>query len=281
MTRNDHTSTLTGKSIAILPFVDMSQQSENEYFGDGITEEIINAMTRVEGLQVTARTSSFAFKNKNMDVREIGAQLGVASILEGSIRMAKDKVRITAQLINVADGFHYWSETFDRSMEDIFAVQDEISLLMTDKLRENFGHFEIEDHLLESFEIPVDIYKSYLKARFLVRQLNKPDGDEALAILKKVIEREPNFPLAYLEIHAVYTFFGLMGLMAAEEAFAKAKQYLNQAIELDENLPECQFQLAQIHLWQKLDLERACQLLIKALQQRPSYADAHQLLALI
>ena len=115
------------RSIAILPFVDMSRGSEYEYFCDGITEEIILALTKVEGLAVTARTSSYAFKNATLAIPEIGAKLGVASVLEGSIRVAANKIRITVQLIKVTDGFHFWSDKFDRSMDDIFAVQDEIT----------------------------------------------------------------------------------------------------------------------------------------------------------
>ena len=122
-------NTFPDRSIAVLPFVNMSTDPENEYFSDGITEEIINALTRVEGLKVIARTSSFAFKGKSMDVREIGNQLGVRTILEGSVRKSQERLRITAQLINVEDGMHLWSQNFDREMADIFALQDEVSLL--------------------------------------------------------------------------------------------------------------------------------------------------------
>lgn len=269
------------RSIAILPFVDMSRGSEHEYFCDGITEEIINALTRVEGLDVTARTSSYAFKNTTLAIPEIGANLGVASVLEGSIRVANNKVRITVQLIKVMDGFHFWSEKFDRSMDDIFAIQDEISLLIADKLRENLGHFDIEDEIMASYQIPIAAYKSFLKARFLARQLNKPNAEEALAILLKVIESVPSFPLALLEIHAVYSFLGYLGVMPTDEAFKAGDAYLQRAIDLKQDLPECQYQLAQIRYWQKWDIAGACQLLAKAIQQRPSYSDAHQLLGLI
>ncbi len=269
------------RSIAILPFVDMSRGSEHEYFCDGITEEIINALTRVEGLEVTARTSSYAFKNTTLAIPEIGASLGVASMLEGSIRVVDNKVRITVQLVKVIDGFHFWSEKFDRSMDDIFAVQDEISLLIADRLRENLGHFDIEDEIMASYQVPIAVYKSFLKARFLARQLNKPNAEEALAILLKVIESVPSFPLALLEIHAVYSFLGYLGVMPTAQAFKEGDAYLQRAIELKPDLPECQYQLAQIHYWQKWDIAGACELLAKAIQQRPSYSDAHQLLGLI
>ena len=123
--------------LAVLPFVNISTDPENEYFSDGITEELLNALTKVDGLQVTSRTSAFAFKGKNTDIREIGIQLHVDRILEGSVRKAGNRVRISAQLINAADGYHIWSENYDRNLTDIFEVQDEISIIIANKLREN------------------------------------------------------------------------------------------------------------------------------------------------
>ena len=131
------------KSIAVLPFVNMSADPDNEYFSDGITEEIINALTTIQGLKVIARTSSFAFKGKNIDVRTIGNQLGVTTVLEGSVRKVSNRVRITAQLISTDDGSHIWSKNFDREMKDIFGLKAEISLLIADQIRENFGYLEI------------------------------------------------------------------------------------------------------------------------------------------
>src|SRR5678810_1503293 len=123
--------------LAVLPFVNMSADPENEYFSDGITEELLNALTKVDGLQVTSRTSAFAFKGKHDDVREIAVKLNVAKILEGSVRKAGNRVRITTQLINAADGYHIWSENYDRDLTDIFVVQDEISSIIANRLREN------------------------------------------------------------------------------------------------------------------------------------------------
>ena len=131
------------KSIVVLPFVNMSADPENEYFSDGITEEIINALTQIQGLKVIARTSAFTFKNQQIDVRLIGKQLGVSTILEGSVRKAGKRVRITTQLINAEDGSHIWSRNFDRELSDIFVLQDEVSLLIADQIRENYGHLEL------------------------------------------------------------------------------------------------------------------------------------------
>lgn len=132
--------------LAVLPFVNMSADAENEYFSDGITEELLNALTKVDGIQVISRTSAFAFKGKNTDVRDIGIQLNVDRILEGSVRKASFIVRITAQLINAADGYHIWSETYDRKLDNIFEVQDEISVIIANKLRENLADHEQKEH---------------------------------------------------------------------------------------------------------------------------------------
>lgn len=270
-----------GKSIAILPFVNMSPDPDNEYFSDGITEEIINALTRVKGLQVTARTSSFAFKNKNIDIREIGEQLKVASVLEGSVRMAKEKVRITAQLINVEDGFHFWSETFDRSLEDIFAVQDEISLLIADKLRENMGHFEIGEHLVNMDGVNVEAYKHYLKGKYHVQKLNKTDIEIGFDSLLQAIEIQPGFALPYLMMHHGYNFLAGLGLLSAAEAFAKSNHYLGIAKQIGGELPELYIQQAEMAYWQSWDLQEAYKWLNKALELRPGFAEAHRFLASI
>lgn len=149
------------KSIAVMPFVNMSADPENEYFSDGITEELINALTRVEGLLVTSRTSSFSFKGKNVDLREIGRQLNVQSILEGSVRKAGNRVRITAQLIKSADGYHVWSESFDRNLEDIFAVQDEISQTIANKLKTKLSIKEKSKLLVTNYTDNFQAYNSY------------------------------------------------------------------------------------------------------------------------
>ena len=258
------------KSIAVLPFVNMSSDSENEYFSDGMTEEIINALAKIKELKVTSRTSSFYFKNKNLPIREIGKDLGVSIILEGSIRLSGNLMRITAQLIDVADDFHFWSETFDRSLENIFAIQDEISLFIADRLREHMGHFDIEDQLVETLDIPLKDYKLYLKGKYHLMKLNLPETETAISIFKEVITEQEDFTLAYLGINQGYAFLGTMGLMPAMEAFTKAKPFLDKALELDENLPESQLNLAWISCYQNWDLNGAYDHLNKALAIRPT-----------
>ncbi|MGK0314605.1 MAG: adenylate cyclase [Saprospiraceae bacterium] len=258
------------KTIAVLPFVNMSSNPENEYFTDGMTEEIINALAKIKSLKVTSRTSSFFFKNKNISIPQIGQELNVSTILEGSIRLSGNKMRITAQLINVADDFHFWSESFDRSMEDIFAVQDEISLLIADKLREHIGHFDIEKHLVESPNIPVEVYKKYLKGRYYMMKLTLSGTEKSILIFKEVISEQPQFPLPYLGINQGYAFLGTMGLLPAPESFAKAKPFLDKALTLDKELPESQLNLTWIACWQNWDIESAYRHINKALELRPS-----------
>jgi adenylate cyclase len=267
------------KTIAVLPFVNMSSNPENEYFTDGMTEEIINALAKIKSLKVTSRTSSFFFKNKNISIPQIGQELNVSTILEGSIRLSGNKMRITAQLINVADDFHFWSESFDRSMEDIFAVQDEISLLIADKLREHIGHFDIGDHLVDAPDIHVEVYKLYLKGKYYLQKMNKPNLEKGISILEEVIKDQPNYPLAYLGIHQAYTLLGAYGLVPANEAFTTGQPFLDKAIELNPNLPECQLSLSHISFLQKWDLAGTYLHLTKSFEIRPT-VDYYQTMAL-
>jgi TolB-like protein/class 3 adenylate cyclase/AraC-like DNA-binding protein/Tfp pilus assembly protein PilF len=258
------------KTIAVLPFVNRSKDPDNEYFSDGMTEEVINALTNIKGLKVTSRTSSFFFKNKNLPIAEIGRALKVSIILEGSIRLVGNKMRLAAQLIDVAEDYHFWSETFDRSIDDIFEVQDEISLLIAERLREHIGHFEIADRLVNVSEISIDGYKSYLKGRYHLLKMTKPDLDKGIAILEEVLRLQPRFALAHLGLNLGYTLMGTLGFVPAAEAFIKGKPYLEKAIELDENLPECQLHLSYISFLQKWDIAETYTYINRALEIRPT-----------
>lgn len=263
-------------SIAVLPFVNRSADPDNEYFSDGITEEIINALTKISGLKVIARTSSFAYKDKSVDVRLIGNQLGVNTILEGSVRKAKSKVRITAQLVRTDDGSHLWAKNFDRQLEDIFALQDEISLLIADRIRENFGHLEIDEQLVETPDIKVETYQLFLKGRYYLHKFNTNDIKRGILLLEQVLEQKPNFALAHVSIHYGYNMMAAGGLMPVEEALSKGKQHLDRAMELDNKLPECYHSLGWHSLNQDWDFTNATRYLMKAIELRPGYADAHQ-----
>ena len=248
----------------------MSASKEAEYFSDGITEEIINALAKIQDLKVTSRTSSFSFKGTNKSISEIANKLKVAIILEGSVRLSGNTVRITAQLIDVEEDFHFWSETFDRTLENIFAVQDEVSIFIADKLREHIGHFDLEDHLVDNFDISLESYKKYLMGRYYLMKLDVSNTMKGIGILKEVVGEEPQFPLAYLDINQGYMYLGTMGLIPSGEAFVHAKPFLDKAIDLGENLPETQLNLSWISCWQNRDLSAAYKHLNKALSIRPT-----------
>lgn len=255
-----------------MPFLNLSSSEDLEYFSDGITEEIINALSKIDELKVTSRTSSFSFKGTKSTIREIGKQLNVSIILEGSVRLSGSSSRITAQLIEVENDYHFWSETFDRDLENVFAIQDEISLLIADKLREQLGHFEMEEQLVDFYDVPLETYKKYLKGRFHLMRLDYTNTLKAISIFEEVIEESPEFPLPYLDINQGYIYMSTMGIIPAFEAFTKAQPFLQKAIELKEDLPETQLNLAWISCWQKWDLKEAYVHLNKAISIRPTDA---------
>jgi adenylate cyclase len=253
------------KTIAVLPFINMSADPENEYFSDGISEEILNALTRVEGLQVTARTSSFSFKGKNEDIRQIGAKLGVASILEGSVRRSGKRIRITAQLVNTADGYHIWSEVYDSDLEDIFQVQDEISLKILNRLKENFSEVKKHVPIVKALTENLDAYNLYLKGRFYWNKSNPEDIRRAIDTFEEVISIDPGFALPYCALSYCYSFLGSTGLIPPAQAFPKAKDYTLKAIELDPNHAESHLSLATIKFFHNWDFDGAEISLNKAL----------------
>jgi TolB-like protein/Tfp pilus assembly protein PilF len=253
------------KSIAVLPFVNMSADPENEYFSDGISEEILNALTRVGGLQVTARTSSFSFKGKNEDVRQIGSKLGVSKVLEGSVRRAGKRIRITAQLINTSDGYHEWSEVYDTDVEDIFQVQDEISLKIVNRLKENFSYESKKEHLVKPSTENIDAYNLYLKGRYHWNKSNPEEITKAIKIFEEVIRLDAGFALPYCALAFCYSFMGSAGLMSPALAYPKAKDYTLTAIELDPNHPESHLSLATIKFFHNWDFDGAEVSLNKAL----------------
>ena len=207
---------LTSKySIAVLPFVNMSYEKEDEYFSDGVTEEILNSLCKLEGLHVTARTSSFAFKNKNIDVREIGEKLNVAHILEGSIRKQGENVRITAQLIKAIDGFHLWSNTWDKELKNIFVVQDEIAEDIAEKIRKGL---KVKTAQKLKPEENTEAINFYLKAIYLLKSWNEEETSQALELFKQVLELSPGFARAYVGMADCYTLLGTIRMMDFAEA---------------------------------------------------------------
>jgi TolB-like protein/AraC-like DNA-binding protein/Tfp pilus assembly protein PilF len=263
---------LTSKySIAVLPFMNMSAEKENEYFSDGVTEEILNSLCEVEGLHVTARTSSFAFKNQNLDVREIGKQLNVAHILEGSIRKQGENVRITAQLVKASDGYHLWSSTWDKNLKNIFVVQDEIAGDIAKKVRSGIK-VKAENGIkkLENAEA-IDLF---LKANYLLKSWNQDETYQAIDLFKRVLELAPEFARAYLGIADCYTLLGTIGLMDFGEASKNIGINIQKAFQLDPDISEIYTSFAKKSFWYEWDLHQTLESLNKALELKPSNAEA-------
>ncbi len=224
------------KSIAVLPFNNMSEDIGNEYFADGISEEILNSLARVKELKVAGRTSSFAFKGRNEDLRLIGETLGVSHILEGSVRKSGNTVRITAQLIQVSDGFHLWSDTYDRELTDIFAIQDEISAAILGELKATL----IGEEQVASSRTDTIAYEKFLLAKQRIYSRNTPEMEIAAELLDEVIELDPDFAPAWAQRGIVTILLSDQnyGPIPKEEADVQARVYIDRALELDDGLAE-------------------------------------------
>jgi len=245
-------NTQPDKSIAVLPFVNMSGDEENEYFSDGLTEELLNALAGIKELKVTGRTSSFAFKGKNTDLREIGQMLGVAHILEGSVRKANNRVRITAQLIKAEDGYHLGSETFDRQLDDIFAIQEEIARRVASELSATLLG-DSEDQLVHTDTTNTQAYEDYLRGRYLF--LRDPDDvqlqNESEQLFQHAIELDPDFTLAWYGQFGVLNFRHRAGSIDYKEGAVQMRKLAEKMIAMDPDLPESQLALARTSMVEK------------------------------
>ncbi len=232
---SDGLEATTIPSIAVLPFVNMSGDKEQEYFSDGLAEEIINALTKIPGLKVPARTSAFAFRGKEQDITKIAEALHVDNILEGSVRKSGDRIRISAQLINAADGYHLWSERYDRDMTDVFAIQDEISQAIADKLRVRLSG---DRRLVKRYTENIEAYNLYLRGRFhFLKQT--PDGiAKSKECCEQAIAIDPNYALAWFGLADYYQILANLGFMPTREANARCRQAALKALEMDERLAE-------------------------------------------
>lgn len=280
-----HRAELIGKTkqpsnrLAVLPFVNMSADPENEYFSDGITEELLNALTKVDGLQVTSRTSVFAFKGKNDDIRDIAIKLNVDKILEGSVRKAGNRVRITAQLINAADGYHLWSESYDRNLTDIFEVQDEISGIITNKLRENLAGEKQNEKLVKASTKNIEAYTWYLKALHYWNKLTPADTRQAIACFEQAIALEPGYAQAYAMAAGAYSNLGSTGQMLPQKAFEVVRRYADKALALDNMISEGHIAKASYHLFYEWKWNKSYEALQQAIKLNPGATPAYQLLA--
>jgi TolB-like protein/Tfp pilus assembly protein PilF len=267
-------ATPDSSSIAVLPFVNLSSDKENEYFSDGLTDDLINALTQVRGLRVVARGSAFQFKGKNPDIRAVGRQLNVAAVLEGSVQRSGDRLRITAQLSSVADGYHVWSETYDRRLADVFAVQDEISRAIVGALEVRVAG-DPSRRLVQSSTQDLEAYSLYLEGRF---HLNKwlPEGArKGIEYFAQAIAKDPAYAPAYAGMADCYTWLGVFGWSPARQAMPQARQAANHALQLDETLAAAHVSLGYVKAlydWDWLGADREFK---RALELSPGDADVH------
>ncbi|MDH5386209.1 MAG: protein kinase, partial [Candidatus Aminicenantes bacterium] len=224
-------------SIAVLPFQNISADPEQDYFCDGLAEELINALTQIKVLRVVARTSAFSFKGKDIDIREIGRKLNVEVVLEGSVRKAGNRLRVTAQLINVADGYHLWSERYDRDMEDIFAIQDEISLAIVEKLKVKLLGKE-KAAIVKRYTEDQDAYNLFLKGRHYFQMMTEEGYEKAIGCFEQAIQMDPNFALAYTGLGWIYQSRSYWESLPPHEAYPRARTYIKKALEIDHSLAE-------------------------------------------
>ena len=257
-------------SIAVLPFVNMSADPENEFFCDGLSEELLNALAKIDGLKVAARTSSFSFKDKNTNVSEIGDALHVRTVMEGSVRKSGNRLRITAQLVNASDGYHLWSERYDREMKDIFDVQDEITLAVVEALKVKLLG---ELPQLEPPTRHTGAYELYLKGRTLLYQrgLSIP---KAIECFKQAVELDADYAQAWAGLADGYTTFAYSGFKPAAEVMPRALEAARRALQMDPDLAEAHNALACATLMYERNFDTAEQEFKQALELNPNYMQA-------
>ena len=262
-------------SIAVLPFVNMSNDPEQEYFSDGITEEIINVFAQIPRLKVAGRTSSFSFKNKNQDLRNIGNLLNVRYLLEGSVRKSGNKLRITAQLIEVEEGFHLYSGRWDRELEDIFDIQDEISLAILQEIKIKLLGNE-KENLLKRFTNNPAAYQLYMQGRFHHYKFSGTKGfHKAIDSYEAAVALEPNYANAYAGIAHCYMHLWFMSDIAPKESIDFAKTAIQKALALDYEDAESHVADGEMKFWHDWDFAAAEKSFKKALALNPNLLSAH------
>ncbi|HYR41654.1 MAG TPA: protein kinase, partial [Terriglobia bacterium] len=247
-------------SIAVLPFTNMSADKENEYFSDGLAEEIINALTHIPGLKVTARTSAFAFRGKEQDIRTIAKALDVRTILEGSVRRAGNRIRVAAQLINAANGYHLWSERYDREMSDVFAIQDEIAQAIAAALQVTLSGKSVT---VRRYTPKLPAYEAYLKALYYTQKMTPESMSRSRDCFEEAILLDPEFALAHSALGNHLASLAIYGLLPAHEAMPHVRLEARKALDIDPSLPEAHAMLglvASLYDYDWTEAERRFQL---------------------
>jgi adenylate cyclase len=252
----------------------MSADPEQEYFCEGMAEEIINALTHIKDLRVVARTSAFSFKGKDEDIREIGKKLSVDKVLEGSVRKAGNRLRITAQLINVEDGYHLWSEKYDRELEDIFAIQDEISLAIVESMKLKLLARE-KTALRKHHTDDPEAYNLYLKGLYFAAKPNREALQKALEYFREALDKDPALASAHAGVAYVYGAMSSLDLALPKEMMPKAKAALQKALQLDENLAEAHALAAMLAYYYEWDWDAAERSFNHTFALNPGHSWAH------
>ena len=268
-------SGLPTKSIAVLPFVNLSADKNDEYLSDGVSEELITALSKITGLQVKARTSSFAFKGKNEDIQKIGELLHVSHLLEGSVAKAGNKLRITAQLIQATDGNHEWSDTYDREMQDIFAVRSEVAQQVAATLKVRLLGEE-KKQLDKKPTENLEAYNLYRQGRYYADKLSEEGMAKARPLFEQAIEKDPHFALAYTGLADNYVI-AADAIIPPREAFSKAKEAALKAIEMDDSLAEAHASLGFVHYHYDWDWAAAEKEFKRAISLNPRSAQSYTL----
>jgi serine/threonine protein kinase/Flp pilus assembly protein TadD len=261
-------------SIAILPFRDMSAQGDQDYFCDGIAEEVINALAHIENIRIVARTSSFAFKGQDIDIREIGRKLKVMSILEGSVRKAGERLRINVQLINVSDGYHLWSERYDCNFDDIFAIQDKISLSVVENLKVKLLGGE-KTKLIKRYVVEPEAYNAFLTGIHFMRRTSEANVTKAIEYFSRAISKAPRFSKACAGLSNSHIILGFLDFKSPGEVFPIARETAMKAIEYGPDEGEGHCCLGLIKTYFDWDWNGAQKEFEKALELSPNYVAAH------
>jgi adenylate cyclase len=259
-------------SIAVLPFADLSPEKDQEYFCDGMTEEIIDALSKIGGIRVVARTSSFAFKGKQQDIREIGKKLNVAAVLEGSVRKDGNRLRVTAQLNSVADGYHLWSETYERELKDVFTVQDDISRAIVNTLQLKLSSRGVQPN---SSPQNVETYELYLQGRYHWSRWRTEGAEQAIHYFEAAIQKDPKYAPAYAGVAYSYCWLGFFGALPPNEAMPRARQAAEKALSLDDSLAAAHTALAYVKALYEFDWPVAEREFKRAIQLNAGDSDAH------
>jgi TolB-like protein/DNA-binding winged helix-turn-helix (wHTH) protein/Tfp pilus assembly protein PilF len=261
-------------SLVVLPFVNLSSDKDNEYFSDGLTEELIDVLTRIDGLRVVARTTAFQFKGKPQDIRNIGQQLGVAAVLEGSVRKEQNHLRVTAHLNSVADGYHFWSETYDRELKDVFAIQEEIAQAIRHTVGQTLGRPDVQPPA-KRHTPNLEAYNLYLQGRYHQTHIVQESMDKAIALFQQAIERDPEYAAAYAALAYSYAELGYTGQLPPKQAFPKVVSPLHKALALDDSLAEAHMVQGTVSFLFDWDWDAANRELQRAISLNPASSFAH------